>query len=350
MKQMLRHGKRERIQSEQGPDGRHRVARGGWMIAVALAGVLILMGTMASSLCAETYPSKPVRFLLPFPPGGATDLLGRLVAKKYADSFGQSFVPDNRPGAGGNIGTELAAREKPDGYSLVFVSPSMTISPSIYKKLNYDAVKDLAPISLVMDSYYVLCVRNSLPVKSLKEFIDYAKANPGKVNYGGGIGTPPHLAGVLLSKMAGIKMTHVPYKGVAAAMIGMMSNEIDVVMIGTPAALPQIKAGKVRALAFLSKKRLSSLPEVPTTAEAGLPGYIVQSWYGVMAPAGTPPEIVNLLNKEWAKISAMPDTIAETRKLGFEPIVTTPEEFGQFIKEDIAHWRQVVQDAGIKAK
>ena len=193
---------------------------------------------------------------------------------------------------------------KPDGYELLFVSPSLTISPGIYKKLNYDPVKDLAAISLVMEGHYVLLVRPSLPVKSLKEFIEYAKANPGKINFGGGIGTPPHLSGELLNTLAKIKMVLVPYKGVNQAMIGMMSNEIDMVIIGTPAALPQIQAGKVRPLAVLTKERVPSLPDVPTAAEAGVANYVVKSWYGIMAPAGTPRDIIARLNAEWAKIAA----------------------------------------------
>jgi tripartite-type tricarboxylate transporter receptor subunit TctC len=329
---------------------RRRTVRKAFAVVVVFAAALLLVGTMATPLCAQSYPNKPVRLMLPFPPGGATDVLGRLVGQKYAERFGQPFVPENRPGAGGNIGTELAAKAPPDGYTIVFVSPSMTISPNIYKKLNYDATRDLAAISMVMDSYYVLLVRNSLPVKSLKELIEYAKARPGEVNYGAGIGTPPHLAGVLMNKLANIQMTHVPYKGVAQAMVGLMSNEIDVVMIGTPAALPQIAAGKVRALAVLSKERLPSLPDVPTTGEAGLPGYIVQSWYGVMAPAGTPRDIITLLNKEWAKIAVMPDTIAQTRKFGFEPMHTTPEVFAQFIKEDIVNWGKIVKAANLTAQ
>lgn len=327
-----------------------RTVRKAFAVAVVFAAALLLVGTMAAPLCAQSYPNKPVRLMLPFPPGGATDVLGRLVGQKYAERFGQPFVPENRPGAGGNIGTELAAKAPPDGYTIVFVSPSMTISPNIYKKLNYDATKDLTAVSMVMDSYYVLLVRNSLPVKSLKELIEYAKARPGEVNYGAGIGTPPHLAGVQMNQMANIQMTHVPYKGVAQAMVGLMSNEIDVVMIGTPAALPQIAAGKVRALAVLSKERLPSLPDVPTTGEAGLPGYIVQSWYGVMAPAGTPRDIITLLNKEWAKIAVMPDTIEQTRKFGFEPMHTTPEAFAQFIKEDIVNWGKIVKAANLTAQ
>ncbi|MHB8773186.1 MAG: Bug family tripartite tricarboxylate transporter substrate binding protein [Syntrophales bacterium] len=337
----------ERMGRERKPAGRDRAVGRACMAVLAVAAVMLLMGIAVSPLAAQPYPNKPVHLILPFPPGGATDVLGRVVGQKYAERFGQPFVPENRPGAGGNIGAELVAKGKPDGYELLFVSPSLTISPGIYKKLNYDPVKDLAAVSLVMEGHYVLLVRPTLPVKSLKEFVEYAKARPGKVNFGGGIGTPPHLSGELLNTLAGIKMVLVPYKGVNQAMIGMMSNEIDMVIIGTPAALPQIKAGKVRPLAVLTKERLPSLPDVPTAAEAGVANYVVKSWYGVMAPAGTPRDIITLLNTEWAKIAAMPDTKEKTQKFGFDAVTTTPEQFAQYIKEEIERWGKVARDANI---
>lgn len=339
-----------RTDRERRPAGRGRAAGRACLAALAAAVMMLLMGVMVAPLAAQTYPSKPVHLILPFPPGGATDVLGRLVGQKYAERFGQPFVPENRPGAGGNIGAELVAKGKPDGHELLFVSPSLTISPGIYKKLNYDPVKDLAAVSLVMEGHYVLLVRPTLPVKTLKEFVEYAKARPGKINFGGGIGTPPHLSGELLNTLAGIKMVLVPYKGVNQAMIGMMSNEIDMVIIGTPAALPQIQAGKVRPLAVLTKERLPSLPDVPTAAEAGVANYVVKSWYGVMAPAGTPKEIIARLNTEWVKIAAMPDTKEKTQKFGFEAVTTTPEQFAQYIKEEIALWGKVARDANVVAQ
>ncbi len=340
----------EKMGRERKPAGRGQAVQRAFLTAGAIAGVILLMGMMGSPLAAQTYPNKPVHLILPFPPGGATDVLGRLVGQKYAERFGQPFVPENRPGAGGNIGAELVAKGKPDGYELLFASPSLTISPGIYKKLNYDPVKDLAAVSLVMEGHYVLLVRPSLPVKSLKEFVEYAKARPGQINFGGGIGTPPHLSGELLNTLAGIKMVLVPYKGVNQAMIGMMSNEIDMVIIGTPAALPQIQAGKVRPLAVLTKDRLPSLPDVPTAAEAGVANYVVKSWYGIMAPAGTPRDIIGRLNSEWAKIAAMPDTKEKTQKFGFEAVSTTPEQFAQYIKEEIELWGKVARDAKVVAQ
>jgi tripartite-type tricarboxylate transporter receptor subunit TctC len=319
-------------------------------IARAMAAVLLLVGAMVSPLCAQTYPSKPVRFILPYPPGGATDILGRIIGQKFTDQFGQPFVPENRPGAGGNIGTEIAAKAQPDGYTIVLASPALVISPGLYKKLNYDPIKDLAPISMALNGPYVLLIRPSLPVKSLKELVEYAKARPGKLNFGGGIGTPPHLAGELLNSLAKIKMVHVPYKGVNQAMIGLMSNEVDMVVIGTPAALPQIQAGKVRALAVLTEQRVPSLPGVPTTREAGMENFLVSSWYGIMTTAGTPGDIIARLNAEWVKIAAMPDTREKLLKVEFEPVSSTPEQFSEFIKTEIARWSKVIKEANLSVE
>lgn len=345
----LWNAKGEKMDQERKPAGHGQAVQRAFMIAGAIVGVVLLIGAMVSPLCAQTYPNKPVRLILPYPPGGATDILGRLVGQKLAVQLGQPVVPENRPGAGGNIGAEVVAKARPDGYAILFVSPSMTISASLYKKLNYDPIKDLAAISLVMEGHYVLLVRPSLPVKNLKELVEYAKARPGKLTYGGGIGTPPHLAGELLNTLGKIKMLHVPYKGVNQAMIGMMGNEIDMVVIGTPAALPQIGTDKVRPLAVLSKQRLPFLPNVPTTAEGGIENYKVTSWYGIMAPAGTPGDIIARLNSEWVKIAAMPDTKEKAKKFGFEPVSGTPDQFARFIKSDIVRWGKVIKDGNISA-
>ena len=327
-----------------------RPALGVMTTACVAAAMLLLAGALVAPLGAQTYPNKPVRFILPYPPGGATDILGRIVSQKFADQFGQPFVPENRPGAGGNIGTEIAAKAQPDGYTIVLVSPALVISPGLYKKLNYDPIKDLAPISMVLHGPYVLLVRPGLPVKNLKEFVEYAKARPGKLNFGGGIGTPPHLAGELLNSLAKIKVTHVPYKGVNQAMIGLMSNEVDMVVIGTPAAIPQIQAGKVRPLAVLTEQRVPSLPAVPTTREAGIENYVVTSWYGIATTAGTPSEIVTRLNAEWVKIAAMPDTREKFQKVEFEPVSNTPEQFAEFIKTEIARWGKVIKEANLSVE
>jgi tripartite-type tricarboxylate transporter receptor subunit TctC len=316
------------------------------MTACAVAVALLLIGATAAPVCAQTYPSRPVRFILPFPAGGPTDILGRIMCQKFSDALGQPFVPENRPGSGGNIGAEFAAKARPDGYTIVLVSPSLSISPTLYKKLNYDSVKDFAPISLVGQMPNVLIVRPSLPVKSLKELIEYAKANPGKLNFGsGGIGSTNQLSSELFKSFAKINMVHVPYKGSIQAMMALMGNEVDMVVIGVPPSQAHIQSGKVRALAVLSPDRLPALPDVPTSKEAGIDNFDVTTWYGILAPAGTPRDIIVRLNAEWAKIAAMPDTIDKMQKAEFEPMSSTPEQFAEFIKTEIVRWGKVIKDA-----
>ncbi len=318
--------------------------------AMAVA-VLLIVAATAPPLYAQTYPNKPIRLILPFQPGGTTDIIGRIIGQKYAERFGQPVVPENRPGAGSNLGIELAAKAKPDGYTMVLTSPALTVSPGLYKRLNYDPVKDLAPISMVVEGHYVLVIRPQLPIKNLKELVAYAKANPGKLNYGsGGIGTAPHLAGELLGSLAKIKIVHVPYKGANLAMIGVMGGEVDMVVIGITNAVAQIQAGKVRGLAVLSTARVPSLPDVPTAKEAGIENFEVTSWYGLLAPAGTPRDIINRLNAEWAKIAADPDTKEKMQKAGFETVAVTPEQFAEFIKQDIARWGKVVKEANLSVE
>jgi tripartite-type tricarboxylate transporter receptor subunit TctC len=316
--------------------------------AGAMAAVFTLVGATAAPLFAQSYPNKPLRLILPFQPGGTTDIIGRIIAAKYAERFGQPVVPENRPGAGSNLGIELAAKAKPDGYTMVLTSPALTVSPGLYKKLNYDPVKDLAPISMVVEGDYVLVIRPALPIKNLKDLVEYAKANPGKLNYGsGGVGTAPHLAGELLKSLAKIHIVHVPYKGANLAMIGMMGGEVDMVVIGITNAVPQIQAGKVRGLAVLGKARVPSLPDVPTASQAGLDHFEVTSWYGLLAPAGTPRDIIARLSAEWAKIAADPDTREKMQGAGFETVSSTPEQFSEFIRRDIARWGKVIKEANL---
>ena len=318
------------------------------MIVRAILIAFFLAGAMAAPLGAQTYPNKPVRLVLPFPPGGATDILGRIVGQALAERLGQPVVPENRPGSGSNIGIEIVAKAKPDGYTLLLAATPLAISPSLYKKLNFDTIKDLAPISLVGQIPNILVVRPALPVKTLKEFVAYAKAHPGKANYGSsGIGAPPHLAGELLRSLAKIDIVHVPYKGANQAMIGLMSGEVDMVVIGTPAALPQIQADKVRALAVLHDERLPSLPGVPTAKEAGIDHFVVTSWYGILAPSGTPRDIVNRLNAEWLKIAALPDTKEKMEKAGVDPLSSTPEKVAEFVKAETARWGKVIRESNV---
>ncbi len=325
----------------------HPAKRG--MIAAALVMLaMLLMGAFAAPLVAETYPSKPIRMILPMNPGGVTDILGRTMGQKLAERLGQPFVSENRPGAGGNIGLEIASKARPDGYTVVLSPPAIVVSPSLYKKLNYDPVKDLEPISLVAEIPNVLVVRPSLPVNSLKEFVAFARRNPGKLNFGsGGLGTTNHLVGEILNNIEKIKIVHVPYKGVNQAMVAMMGGEVDMVAIGAPSSLPHIQSGKVKALAVLNKERLPSLPNVPTAKEAGIENFEVSAWYGLLAPAGTPRDIINRLNAEWVRIAATTDARESIKKIGFEPLSSSPEEFAEFIKTETVRWRKVIREANL---
>lgn len=308
-------------------------------------------GTAAVPLpvCAQSYPAKPVRFILPFPAGGPTDLLGRIIGQEFAAQLGQPVVPENRPGAGGNVGTEYGSKQAPDGYTIVLASPSLSISPSLYKKLGYDPVKDFASISLVAQIPNVLLVHPSVPAKTLKELIQLAKANPGKLNFGsGGLGTSNHLGSELFKSLAGVDIVHIPYKGSNEAMVGMMGGHVDMVVIGVPPTLPHIKAGRVRPLAVLAAERLAYLPNVPTSKEAGIPNYEVTTWYDLIVPAGTSREIIARLNTEWVKLSKVPDVQEKMRTAGFEPMSSTPEQAAEFVKTEIVRWAKVIKDAHLK--
>jgi tripartite-type tricarboxylate transporter receptor subunit TctC len=307
-----------------------------------------MMGVMVEPLCAQAYPSKPVRFILPFPAGGLTDVLGRIMSQKFADALGQPIVPENRPGAGGNLGIEIAAKARPDGYTVVLSAPVIAIGPNLYKQLNYDPVKDLAPISLVAEISNVLCVRSSLPVKSLGDLVALAKANPGKLNYGtGGTGSSLQIAAEMFKSLAKVNIVHVPYKGVTQAMIGMIGSEVDMVVIGLPTSLQHIQSGKVRALAVLSERRMPELPDVPTAKEAGIDHFETSTWYGLLASGGTPRDIINRWNAEWLKIVAMPDTRDKMQKVGFEPLSSTPEQFAEFIKKETVRYGRVIKEANL---
>lgn len=315
---------------------------------IAVAAVFLLLATVSGPLQAQTYPTKPIRLIIPFPPGGGTDILGRIIGQKYAEQLGQPVVPESRPGGAGNIGIEAAARSKPDGYTMVLSSPTISISPTLFKKINYDPVKDLMPISKVAQTHIVVVVRNGLPVKSIREFIAYAKANPGKLLFGsGGAGTSTHLATELFKSIAKIDIRHVAYKGANAALIALMGNEIDMVFIVMPNVRPHILDGRVRALAVLSPERVPALPEVPTIREAGVENADVESWYGLFTAAGTPREIVQRLNAEWKKIAALADTKEKMSAAGVEPVWSSQEQLGEFLKEEIARWGKVVKEANV---
>jgi tripartite-type tricarboxylate transporter receptor subunit TctC len=297
----------------------------------------------------EAWPSRPLRFILPFPPGGSTDILGRLISERLAAGLGQPLVTENRGGAGGNVGAEAAARSPADGYTIVLVAPSLAISPTLYSKLNYDPVKDLAPVSLVATVPNVMITQPSLPGE-LREFIALARSKPGALNFGsGGAGTSNHLAGELFNLVAGTKLVHIPYKGVNLAMQDVLSGRVQLVFIGIPAAAPHIKAGRLRALAVVAPQRSSALPEVPTVAEAGLADFEVTTWYGVLVPAGTPRAVITRLNAELVKVMHAPELKEKLAAMGTDPLTSTPEEFAAYIKSEIAKWGDVIRKSGLKA-
>jgi tripartite-type tricarboxylate transporter receptor subunit TctC len=327
--------------------------REGFRVTVRLAVLILVLfqATFSVAQPADPYPSRPVRLVLPFPPGGGTDILGRLIAERLAARLGQPVVVENRGGAGGNLGAEAAARAAPDGYTILLAAPTLAISPSLYAKLAYDPIKDFAPISLVATVPNVMITHPSVPAQTLREFIALAKSKPGAMNFGsGGSGTSNHLGGELFNIVAGVQLVHVPYKGVNLAMQDVLAGNVQLVLIGIPAAAQNIKAGKLRALAVLAPQRSSALPEVPTAAEAGLPDLDVTTWYGVLAPAGTSRPIVARLNAELVRIMHAPDLKERLATMGTEPRTSTPEEFSAYLKEETARWGEIVRKAGVKAE
>ena len=296
------------------------------------------------------YPSKPIRIVVPFPAGGTTDILARAVAQKLTDTLGQTVVVDNRPGAAGNIGAELVAKSPPDGYTLLMGTVGThAINASLYAKMPYDHVRDFAPVILVAGVPNVLVVNPSVPANNVQELIAYIKANPGKVNFASsGSGTSIHLAGELFKTMTGLSMTHVPYKGSAPAVTDLLGGQVQLMFDNLPSALPHIRAGKLRALAVTSAQRASALPDVPTVAEAGLPGFEASSWFGLLAPAGTPKDVVAKLNAEVAKWLASPEAREKLAAQGAIAAGQSPDDFSRHIAAETTKWQKVVKESGAK--
>jgi tripartite-type tricarboxylate transporter receptor subunit TctC len=300
---------------------------------------------------AQTYPTKTIRMIVAYPPGGGTDIVGRLIGQKLAESLGQNVVVDNRGGTTGNIGTELAARATPDGHTLLMgnVAPN-AINVSLFKKLPFDPVKDFAPVSLVAITPNILVVHPGLPVHTVKDLLELAKAKPGTLNYpSAGVGSSSHLAGELLRALAHADIVHVPYKGGGPALIALLSGQMQIMFATMPAAMPHVKAGKLRPVAVTTSKRSQTLPELPTIAESGVKGYEAATWYGVLAPAGTPGPVITRLHAEVVRAVESPDMRERFASQGFEPAGTTPAEFAAYIKAEIAKWGKVIRQAGIKA-
>jgi tripartite-type tricarboxylate transporter receptor subunit TctC len=312
--------------------------------------IALMLAVLPAAALAQPFPSRTVRLILPFPPGGPTDLLGRSIAQKLSEQMGQQVVPDNRPGAGGNLGLEVAAKSPPDGYTIVLTSSVIALAPALYAKLNYQQ-KDLAPISLVAEIRNILLVHPSVPAKSVKELIALARNNPEKLNYGsGGVGTTTHLTPELIMSLTKTRMTHVPYKGSGLALIALVSGQIDVLIMAAPAAAEQVKAGKARGLLILSTERFPPLPNVPSARDEGVEDFIVRLWYGILAPAATPPNLISRWNAEIVKALNAPDLRKRLVDAGVEPLTSTPEEFGRFIASETPRYARIVADAKIPAQ
>ena len=308
---------------------------------------------LAGSAAAADYPSRPIRLVVPYPPGASTnDILGRALAIRLSAALGQQVVVDNRPGASGTIGSELVAKSQPDGYTLLAAIQSpLALGPSIYPKLGFDPVRDLAPVARWAAIPYAMVVTNSLPAKSIQELIALAKAKPGGLNFASsGTGGTPHMCSELFMRAAGIDMVHIPYKGAGEAVPAVIGGQVPIFCTGLTALANQIKAGKLRALGIATLKRSPLMPELPTIAEQGLPGFEVVSWTGVAAPAKTPPAIIRRLHDVIVKIVGTQDMRSFMASQGAEPALMGPEEFGAYIKADIAKWAKVVKAAGIKGE
>ncbi|HKA41896.1 MAG TPA: tripartite tricarboxylate transporter substrate binding protein [Burkholderiales bacterium] len=323
----------------------HRRAR----VAAFVVGAALIPAGAAGTVRAQEYPAKPVRLIVQSPPGGGADFLARVLGRQLAESWGQTVVIDNRPGAGGAIGTAMVAHAPPDGYTLLLVPSTHAISPSFYKKLPYEPIKDFAPVAQIATSSNVVVVHPSLPVRSVAELIALAKRRPGELSYGSaGIGATTHLSGELFRSLAGIRVVHVPYKGSGPAEIDLAGGHLQFMVDTMPAALPNVRSGKTRALATTGRERAASLPELPVVAESGLPGYEFTTWWGVSAPSGTPPAIVAKLNKEIVRIMAQAEIRELTLTQGTEPRTGTPQEFADYIKSQIEFFAKIVASAGIK--
>jgi tripartite-type tricarboxylate transporter receptor subunit TctC len=316
----------------------------------ALLVLVVSMLPAAALAQQQPFPSRTVRLILPFPPGGPTDLLGRTIAQKLSEQMGQQVVADNRPGAGGNVGLEFASKAPPDGYTLVLTSSVIASAPALYAKLNYKQ-SDLAPVSLVSEVRNILLVHPAVPAKNVKELVALARKNPGNLNYGsGGVGTTTHITPELMMSITKTRMTHVPYKGSGLALIGLVGGHVDVLVMAAPAAVEQVKAGKARGLMIYSKERFPPLPNVPSARDEGVEDYIVQLWYGILAPSGTPANLVTRWNTEIIRAIQSDDVKKRFGDAGVEPLTSTPEEFAKFIAAETPRYAKIVKDAKIPAQ
>jgi len=307
-----------------------------------------ILGGSASVALAQAYPNKPIKLIVPFAPGGFTDVVARILGQKLSVSLGQPFVIENKAGAGSTIGTDFVAKAAPDGYTLVMISTTHVISPAIYPKLPYDPIKSFTPVAKLVDSAYVLLVNPKVPANNVAEFIALAKASPDKIHYASsGNGSAQHLMGGMFGAMAGVKMKHVPYKGSGGAANDLVAGVVESSFAGVPNAMAQVPAGRLKALAVTTSKRIPQLPDVPTMQEAGVPGYNASIWLGLLAPAGTPRDVVMKLNAEIAKVLSAADTKKELYAAGVEADLSSPEALNTFMVQELDRWGKVIKDAGI---
>jgi tripartite-type tricarboxylate transporter receptor subunit TctC len=312
---------------------------------------MLLLACLPLSLLAQgAYPNKPIRMIVPYPPGGPTDVLGRIVAQKLSESLGQQVLIENRPGASGMIGAEMVAKAAPDGYTLLTNASIHIINPSLYPKMNFDALRDFVPVSLIAQVPLILVVNPGLPAKSVQELIALGKAQPDRLNFGSsGNAAAPHLAGESFKIATGVQMQHVPYKGSAPALTDLIGGQVQLIFDSMPSAMPHVKSGKIRALAVTTARRSPTVPDLPTIAESGVPGFDISTWYGVWAPAGTPRDIVNRISSEVAKALQQPAVRERLVALGAEPAGDTPEEFAAYCQSELAKWSKIVRESGAKA-
>jgi tripartite-type tricarboxylate transporter receptor subunit TctC len=317
-------------------------------LLAALLAVAALWASPSTALAQQDYPNKPVKWIVPYPPAGTTDVLARIVAQWLTEKMGQPFVVENRPGAGNNLGTEAVIKSPPDGYTMLLVNPANGINATLYKNLNFNFIRDIAPVAGIVRTPNVMEVTNSLPVKTVKEFIDYCKANPGKINMASsGNGTSVHLSGELFKFMTGCDMVHVPYKGAGPALVDLIGGQVHVLFDNLPSSIGHIRGGRLRALGVTSEGREPSLPGVPTVGET-VPGYEATAWFGVGMPKGTPREIINKVNAEINRALADPKMRERLAELGGKPIAGTPEDFGRVIAAETLKWEKVVTASGAK--
>jgi tripartite-type tricarboxylate transporter receptor subunit TctC len=311
----------------------------------ACCAVLLFSG----AVLAQAYPAHPVKIMVPFAPGGPTDAMARILAQKLTENLGEPFVVENRAGAGGNIGMGIAAKAAPDGYTLIMVSSSFVVNPGLYSKVPYDAYKDFAPITLAAASPNLIVVNPSVPANNIQELVALVKANPGKYSYAQpGVGTTPHLSGELFRLAFGLDIVSAPFSGAGPAITAVLAGHTQVAVTALPPAMSHVKAGALRALAVTGSKRSPELPDVPTMAESGISGQEAETMQGLLAPAGTPREIVDRLQREIAKIVALPDIKEKLAAMGFDPVANTPEQFAAYINAEIIRWGKVVREANLK--